>query len=584
MTDIVARLEASLDLPDLPDAARKNARELFENLSRPVIVAVLGPPGSGKSALINLFLRDRLLPEELSANVIEIVPGADFAAEVSYPDGRLEAVERGELAEVKEAEHVHIAASNAVLRDIVLIEASGCGIEANLSAAIEDASKRADIVLWCTQNFGENERALWKHMDQQKKDHAFLLLTKADKMARKRKLAQALAALTGVAQEDFSGLLPIATLQALKALDDDPMDDDLWAGSGADGLIKRIGDHVRYGRQADFDQAELFLARYTNGAEPGVDAPNTAGASQHTSNTPRRRRSRMTREVVAAMRNEAAEASERAEAKLQEAAATQEDVTPNDSAKHKRGEQPVTRPLELELSIEEPKGEAPEIKSRRKDVETVPLNEPLPGDFDDGAPADIVELVQDNDSAEVDDEPLDVVTGEVDAEHPDKTADETPKSPEDESVLETENLVKDETTSEGETVEDTAAPAGKHSTADGLADRLGAMRRIPSKQLLTPDSAAKLGLDAIGKAAVALAEVQEDPQQVLDRCADTAVALQELFDNGALPANLIELRDEVLQTGEHITLLQLENTAGSAANAVTILLQLKRDFEARQAA
>ncbi|MEO1240015.1 MAG: hypothetical protein AAFW64_10315, partial [Pseudomonadota bacterium] len=206
MTDIVARLEASLDLPELPDSARKNARELYESLSRPVIVAVLGPPGSGKSALVNLFLKDRLLPEAMSANVIEIVPAEDFAAEVSYPDGRLEATERAELCDVQDADRVHIAAPNAILRDMVLIEASGCGSDAGLKDAIAYASERADIILWCTQSFGEGEKTLWTQIDQQKKDHAFLLLTKADKMARKRKLAQALAALTGVAQEDFSGL------------------------------------------------------------------------------------------------------------------------------------------------------------------------------------------------------------------------------------------------------------------------------------------------------------------------------------------------------------------------------------------
>ncbi|MEO1196418.1 MAG: hypothetical protein AAFX45_09620 [Pseudomonadota bacterium] len=581
MTDIVARLEASLDLPDLPDAARKNARALFESLSRPVIVAVLGPPGSGKSALINLFLRDCLLPAGLSANVVEIVPAEAFAAEVSYPDGRLEATERDELGDVQNADRVHIAAPNAVLRDMVLIEASGCGSQASLKNAIAYASERADIVLWCTQSFTEDEKELWKQIDQQKKDHAFLLLTKADKMARKRKLAQALAALTGVAQEEFSGLLPIATLQALKALDTDPVDDDLWAGSGADGLLKRISDHVRYGRQADFDQAELFLARYTVGGGEGSDAPVGRRTSQPHTNAPRRRRSRMTREVVAAMRNEAAEAAEIAHSDPVA-------MTHPPSTEHVPDEQPVTRPLELDLVIERPVSEPLAANTKRKAAKTVPLNEPPLDDLD-------VEPARKAPEDQIGDLPVDPHDPAPDDGHMVPAGDAIPGETTDAPVAEDEPAAK---TSEDpdlvlvvepEPAPDTGslgpaeAPAPR-VTSDSLADRLGAMRRVVSKQLLTPDSAAKTGLDEIAKTATALARLQDEPEKVLHLCTDTADTLQEVFDNGALPANLIELRDEVLQTCEHMTLLQLENTAGSAADAVTLLLQLKRDFEARQAA
>lgn len=558
MTDIVARLEASLDLPELPDAARKNARELFESLSRPVIVAVLGPPGSGKSALINLFLKDRLLPSELSANVIEIVPAEDFAAEISYIDGRLEAAERDELSDVRDADHVHIAAPNAVLRDMVLIEASGCGAKDSIKEAISYASERADIVLWCTQTFDNAEKSLWKDIDPQKKDHAFLLLTKADKMARKRKLAQALAALTGVAQDDFSGLLPIATLQALKALDTDPVDDDLWAGSGADGLLKRISDHVRYGRQADFDQAELFLARYTVGSDDTGDAPSGRRTSQPHSNTPKRRRSRMTREVVAAMRNEAAEAAEVAQAEPASAQPAREEIAPEVVAEDMPGEQPVTRPLDLELVIEKPVTRPLETKPERA-FETVLLDE-------EDADADTDPLV--SDTAKEETAPrLDASPGAGAA---------GPETDQTDVVAPIDASPPDETAP--------AAPRASRVISDSLADRLGAMRRVPSKQLLTPDTAAKAGLEEIAKTAKALARLEDDPEKVLHLCTDAADTLQSVFDNGALPANLIELRDEVLQTCEHMTLLQLENTAGSAADAVTILLQLKRDFEARQAA
>lgn len=337
------------------------------------------------------------------------------------------------------------------------------------------------------------------------------------------------------------------------------MDDDLWAGSGADGLLKRISDHVRYGRQADFDQAELFLARYTVGSDDTGDAPSGRRTSQPHSNTPKRRRSRMTREVVAAMRNEAAEAAEVAQAALEIEQTPREDVAPEVMAEDMPGEQPVTRPLDLDLVIEKPVTRPLRAKQARA-VETVPL---------------------DDEKADADDDPhfIDAATDEtglgLDVSPAPGTA--APEADQAKVVAASDDSWPDE---------EAPAPTlrGSRVTSDSLADRLGAMRRVPSKQLLTPDTAAKAGLEEIAKTAKALKRLEDDPEKVLHLCTDTADTLQAVFDNGALPANLVELRDEVLQTCEHMTLLQLENTAGSAADAVTILLQLKRDFEARQAA
>ncbi len=484
MSEIFDRLEACLQNKDLPESARSRAKLLFESLSRPVIVAVLGPSKSGKSTLINLILKDRLIPGKLSCNVVEIVHGPEFTAEATFVDGSIEALEQVELKRLREADRISVAAPNDVLKNISLVEASGS--IGKIEDAIDHAVEQADLVLWCTTDFEEAEQKLWKRVDERFRDHAFLVLTHADKLARRRKLAEALAALTPHADGDFAGLMPIATLQALKALDAEPVDEDLWAGSGADGLLARIQDHVRRGRQADLDQAELFLARFaaqTTEEEEDTGVPNPGRTK---SKIQRRRRSRMTRDVVEAMRNAASE--EEAASASEEAASE----TPSEPATEAEDEATAKTP-----------------SSR---VVTRPLEEP--------------------------------------------------------EVLE---------------VTSKSAPKTRVPSAS-LADRLDTIRTKAPDTPQTTDETASLALGQIGKAAAALVRLKDEPEKVLDLCNDTADGLQDLFDKGAVAADVADLRDEVLQTREHMTLLQLEKATGSAADAVTLLLQLKRDFEARIAA
>lgn len=90
-------------------------------------------------------------------------------------------------------------------------------------------------------------------------------------------------------------------------------------------------------------------------------------------------------------------------------------------------------------------------------------------------------------------------------------------------------------------------------------------------------------LDILRGAAGSLGEVLDgdgSAEHILEGCAQAAQAVADTLD----PADLPELHDEATEVAEMLVLLGLERSDTAAADAVTLLLQLRRDIGLAQAA
>jgi len=263
-TDVAAQLEHALNYGLLPGDATKTGDRLLRRLKLPVSVVILGPAGSGKSQLLNFLAGRQIVPPEANWPMLELAWGRETRTLVSAADGTVNAVAGlNAKAVTADAQSVRIEINLAILHRISLTELAVDGAAVDQVSPIDWAAKRADIALWCTQEFDPAEQALWASVPDELKDHSFCILTKADVVSQTDNLGHKINQIQGVVAEEFHSLVPLATLQAIAASGPDgAVDDKLLAASGGKALMASLLNEVALGRQADLDNAQLFLKRH----------------------------------------------------------------------------------------------------------------------------------------------------------------------------------------------------------------------------------------------------------------------------------------------------------------------------------
>ncbi|MEL7150685.1 MAG: hypothetical protein AAGK71_08125 [Pseudomonadota bacterium] len=262
---VIERLEGALEAETLPKAARDYAHHLVRRLSQPVRVSVLGLPGSGKSQLVNMFLGESMVPEGAILPTTEYAWGEKPRMIVTGAEGSAITVHGSDVKALsgQNAAFLRIELPIDILKRINLLEVVTDGTEEELTSGVDWVVRRTDIALWCTQEFSKPEQAIWRRVPDSLKDHAFLVLSKADELSAQKLLRNRVSSLETVVAEEFHSLFAVATLQALRAYKDGGFDEALFHASGGGALTSEVLRHAERGRRADFDSAHMFLARYS---------------------------------------------------------------------------------------------------------------------------------------------------------------------------------------------------------------------------------------------------------------------------------------------------------------------------------
>lgn len=261
---VIDRLLGALESNALPPAASDYANHLLNRLSQPVRVSVFGLPKSGKSELINMFIGERLVPKDADLPTTEFAWAEEEAMTATSAEGEISHYDQVDLTAISgtNAAFLRVELPAPILKRVHLLEVVTEGSASELESATDWAVRRTDIALWCSQNFDQVEQAVWRRVPDSLKDHAFLVLTKADVLSAQKALSTRVASLESIVAEEFHSLFAVATLQAIRAQAGHDVDEAMFHASGGGALSSEVLRHAERGRRADFDSAHMFLARY----------------------------------------------------------------------------------------------------------------------------------------------------------------------------------------------------------------------------------------------------------------------------------------------------------------------------------
>ncbi len=267
----------------LSEPLQKRAEQMLRRIESPVRLGLMGLPGSGKSALMNLLLGENILPEGARLPTLSLTHGETAQAICTMNDGTKQIVDGDDFAALSELGAAFIEARLPVpaLAKLSMLELVAGSKPVDQQRAVQWASKRVDVALWCTTTaFGEAEQDIWDYMSEAVQDHSFLLLTKADDPTASKDVAARMAEATSNGQDFFKQILPVGTKTALAARKSDgSVDKDAMRGAGAIALISAILREVEAGRQGALDQAEVFL-RQIDFTSTAVDIAEPSASAQ----------------------------------------------------------------------------------------------------------------------------------------------------------------------------------------------------------------------------------------------------------------------------------------------------------------
>jgi hypothetical protein len=283
------------------------------HVSRPMRIAIMGEQNSGKSSIINMLMRESVVPAGALAGMkthLLLRHGPEVALHAVSADGARARLTSKALARMAVPEFtpatprttviysasdptepqrrpdartlglsqspanapaenatkfIEIALPRSVLRRVELVEARHYPEEAERKA-LRPVFRPIDLTLWCTlatQAWKETERQAWRRLPASLRRNAILTVTYKDAIFKAKDEARLLSRLQQEAGALFGGVILLSSRQALDALSPlgEIADAGKWERSGATALETAIEGRLSSFEVRRMEKAAALLAR-----------------------------------------------------------------------------------------------------------------------------------------------------------------------------------------------------------------------------------------------------------------------------------------------------------------------------------
>lgn len=259
----------ALDVTEFRQVNPAEMTRLRRWASRKPCIALMGEFSAGKSTLLNFLIGEKLLPTKAIATELPPI-WFSHGTEGSFwvdQDWNQHFIEPKDVTEVPvDARFARIYLESDILETCDVIDTPGIS-DPNLAAeSWRTAAGFANMVLWCTsatQAWRETERGTWRGMPTRLRANSILVVTRADKLQSEIDREKVARRMTREAGDLFSGVVFMATPDAVKAKADlmATGESPLWKASGAEELIDRMAAQF----EKILDRRRDLLARYRIG-------------------------------------------------------------------------------------------------------------------------------------------------------------------------------------------------------------------------------------------------------------------------------------------------------------------------------
>ncbi|RBI87633.1 hypothetical protein DRV85_01535 [Rhodosalinus halophilus] len=245
-TAALARLEAALNAPGIPERAAQDCARLLDKLRRPARISIFGSRAADTRWLLCAILGADPLAGAQGWPAIELAHGDPPRAKVTLADGSTLAREGPPAADLLSSEPVFLSITVPwpALKRMSFLALPATADPAEQAAALAWAARRTDIAIWCTRRFDAAEAAIWAEAPARLKNHALMVQVATD----------AAPPLACQATEAFEGTFTVARAPERLGQDDKPR--------GLDRLLARLEADIDEALRADVDAARLFLHRF----------------------------------------------------------------------------------------------------------------------------------------------------------------------------------------------------------------------------------------------------------------------------------------------------------------------------------